>query len=172
MLLVGQKAPDFSLEAVVGNGEFKQVALSEYRGRWLVLFFYPLDFTFVCPTEILEFSRREEEFRRLNSAVLGCSVDSKHSHRAWITGTLGALTFPLLSDLNREVTRKFGALIEQAGHSTRATFIIDPDGVVQYALYHNTEVGRSVPETIRVLEALQTGEKCPVDWRKGEKTLG
>lgn len=172
MLLVGQKAPDFSLEAVVGNGEFKQIALADYRGRWLVLFFYPLDFTFVCPTEILEFSRREEDFRRLNSAVLGCSIDSKHAHRAWVTGSLGALTYPLLSDLNKEVARKFGALIEQAGHATRATFIIDPDGVIQYALYHNTDVGRSIPETIRVLEALQTGEKCPVDWRKGDKTLG
>ena len=172
MLLVGQKAPDFSLDAVVGKGDFKTIKLSDYLGRWVVLFFYPLDFTFVCPTEILEFSKREEEFRRLNAVVLGCSIDSKHSHKAWITGTLGQLSYPLLSDLNREVSRKFGALIESAGFSTRATFIIDPDGVVQYALYHNTEVGRSVSETVRVLEALQTGENCPVEWKKGEKTLG
>jgi len=172
MLLVGQKAPDFKLKAVVGAGDFKDVSLADYRGKWVVLFFYPLDFTFVCPTEIQEFSKREAEFKKLNSVVLGCSVDSEHSHKAWINGTLGQLTYPLLSDLNREVTRKYGALIEESGHSTRATFIIDDKGVLQYALYHNTNVGRSVGETLRVLEALQTGERCPVEWKKGEKTLG
>ncbi|MGQ0504289.1 MAG: peroxiredoxin [Myxococcaceae bacterium] len=172
MLMVGHKAPEFSLEAVVGNGDFKKVSLADYRGKWVVLFFYPLDFTFVCPTEIQEFSKREAEFKKLNAIVLGCSVDSAHSHKAWINGTLGQLTYPLLSDLNREVARKYGALIEDAGHTTRATFMIDPDGVMQYALYHNTNVGRSVGETLRVLDALQTGERCPVEWKKGEKTLG
>jgi len=172
MLMVGQKAPEFTLKAAVGKGEFKDVSLADYRGKWVVLFFYPLDFTFVCPTEILEFSKREKEFKELNAVVLGCSVDSEHSHKAWINGSLGPLTYPLLSDLKREVTRRYGALIEDAGHSTRATFIIDPEGVMQYALYHNTNVGRSVGETLRVLDALQTGERCPVDWHKGEKTLG
>ncbi len=172
MLMVGQKAPEFSLDAVVGQGEFKKVALKDYLGKWIVLFFYPLDFTSVCPTEIQGFSRKEEEFKKLNAVVLGASVDSKHSHKAWIGGTLGSITFPLLSDLNREVTRKYGALMEEAGHSTRATFIIDPNGVMQYALYHNTNIGRSVDETLRVLDALQTGEKCPIEWKKGDKTLG
>jgi len=172
MLMVGQKAPEFTLKAAVGKGEFKDVALTDYRGKWVVLFFYPLDFTFVCPTEILEFSKREKEFKEQNAVVLGCSVDSEHSHKAWITGSLGTLTYPLLSDLKRDVSRRYGALIEEAGHTTRATFIIDPEGVMQYALYHNTNVGRSVGETLRVLEALQTGERCPVDWQKGEKTLG
>jgi len=172
MLLVGQKAPEFSLEAAIGKGDFRKISLAEYRGKWVVLFFYPLDFTFVCPTEIQEFSKREAEFKKLNSVVLGCSVDSVHSHKAWINGTLGQLTYPLLSDLTRDVTRRYGALMEDAGHSTRATFIIDPEGVVQYALYHSANVGRSVGETTRVLEALQTGELCPVEWKKGEKTLG
>ncbi len=172
MLMVGQKAPDFALDAVVGNGEFRKVSLQEFRGKWVVLFFYPLDFTSVCPTEIQGFSRKEADFKKLNAVVLGASVDSKHSHKAWIGGTLGSITFPLLSDLNRELSRNYGALIETSGHSTRATFIIDPEGVMQYALYHNTNVGRSVDETLRVLDALQTGEKCPIEWKKGEKTLG
>jgi peroxiredoxin (alkyl hydroperoxide reductase subunit C) len=172
MLMVGQKAPEFTLEAVVGKGDFKKISLSDFKGKWVVLFFYPLDFTFVCPTEIQGFSKKDEEFKKLNAVVLGASVDSAHSHKAWINGTLGELRYPLLSDLTREVTRQYGAMIEESGHSTRATFVIDPNGVLQYALYHNTNVGRSVEETLRVLEALQTGEKCPVEWKKGEKTLG
>ncbi|MFZ5469908.1 MAG: peroxiredoxin [Myxococcota bacterium] len=171
-MMVGQKAPEFALDAVIGKGDFKKVSLSDYKGKWVVLFFYPLDFTFVCPTEIQEFSKREGEFKKLNGVVLGCSVDSKHSHKAWINGTLGELHYPLLSDFNKEVSRKYGALMEDAGFSTRATFIVDPEGTVQYALYHNTNVGRSVGETLRVLDALQTGERCPVEWKKGEKTLG
>ncbi len=155
MSLVGQRAPDFSLKAVVGKGDFKDVALADYRDQWVILFFYPQDFTFVCPTEILEFSKRAE-----------------HAHKEWVTGKLGAITFPLLSDSNRETSRQYGALIESKGFATRATFIIDPKGMVQYALYHNDKVGRSVNETIRVLDALQTGDRCPVDWKRGEKTLG
>lgn len=171
-LFVGQRAPDFKLEAAVGKGDFTKVSLSDYKGKWVVLFFYPLDFTFVCPTEIQEFSKRTEDFKKLNAVVLGCSVDSVHSHKAWINGTLGALNYPLLSDLNKDVARRYGALMEDAGIATRATFIIDPEGTVQYALYHNANVGRSVGETLRVLEACQTGERCPVEWKKGEKTLG
>lgn len=172
MLMVGQKAPDFTLDAVVGKGDFSKVSLSDFKGKWVVFFFYPLDFTFVCPTEIQEFSKREAEFKKLNAVVLGCSVDSKFSHKQWISGGLGTLTYPLLSDMGRDASRKYGALIEDTGFATRATFIIDPDGVLQYALYHNTNVGRSVGETLRVLEAVQTGERCPAEWKKGEKTLG
>ena len=172
MLMVGQKAPDFSLEAVVGKGDFKTVSLSDYLGKWVILFFYPLDFTVVCPTELQEFSRREAEFKRLNTAVLGCSVDSVYAHRAWIGSTLGTVNFPVLSDVARDASRKYNALIEDKGFATRASFIIDPEGTLQYALYHNTDIGRSVIETIRVLEALQTGERCPVDWKRGDKTLG
>jgi peroxiredoxin 2/4 len=172
MLSIGNKAPDFTAEAVVGKGDFQKVSLNDFRGKWVVLFFYPLDFTFVCPTEILEFSKRHGDFRSKNAVVLGVSVDSAHSHKAWINGTLGQLEYPLVSDLTREMTRNYGAMLEDKGHSTRATFMIDPQGVLQYALYHNTNVGRSVGETLRVLEALQTDERCPVEWKKGEKTLG
>jgi peroxiredoxin 2/4 len=171
-MLVGQKAPDFSLDAVVGKGDFAKISLSDFQGKWVVLFFYPLDFTSVCPTEIVELSRREGDFKRLNAAVLGCSVDSVHAHKAWITANLGPLSFPLLSDIQREVSRQYGALIEEKGHATRATFIINPEGVVQYALYHNTDVGRSVAEIVRVLDALSTGDRCPADWKRGDKTLG
>ncbi len=173
MLMVGQKAPDFSLDAVDAEGEFSRVSLADYRGKsWVVLFFYPLDFTFVCPTEIIEFSRRQADFKELNAVVLGASVDSVHSHKAWIKGDLGKVKFPLLSDMTRETARRYNALIEDKGHATRATFIIDPEGVLQYALYHNDKVGRSVTETLRVLRACQSCELCPIEWQKGDKTLG
>lgn len=172
MVQVLQQAPDFTTPAAWGKGEIRPITLSDYRGRWVVLFFYPLDFTFVCPTEILEFSKRAGEFEALSAQVIGCSVDSEFSHRAWIENGLGELRIPLASDLRKSIARSYGALLEDRGIATRATYVIDPQGVVQYACYHNTAVGRSVSETLRVLEALQTGEKCPVDWRPGGKTLG
>ena len=169
MLRVGQKAPEFTLDAVVGKGEFKPVSLADYRGKWVVFFFYPLDFTVICPAELQEFSRREADFRKLNAVVLGASCDSVHSHKAWIGGTLGSLSFPLLSDLTRDVARRYGALLEEKGHSMRATFIIDPDGVLQYALYQNTNVGRSVPETLRMLDALCADDAhCGAGMEKAE----
>jgi peroxiredoxin (alkyl hydroperoxide reductase subunit C) len=168
---VGQPAPEFALTGVK-DGEFVDVKLSDYRGKWVVLFFYPLDFTFVCPTEILEFSKRSREFEALGAKVLGCSVDSVHSHKAWIEHGLGELAIPLVSDITRRIARDYGALLEDRGFATRATYVIDPEGVVQYACFHNTAIGRSVSETLRVLEALQTGENCPVDWRHGARTLG
>ena len=173
MVKVLQQAPEFEAPAVAGKGEFQEVSLSRLRGQWVVLFFYPLDFTFVCPTEVVEFSKRNNEFRALGAQVLGCSVDSRYSHRAWIERDLGGqIAFPLLSDFSREIARSYGALLEPQGFATRATFVIDPEGVVQYAAFHNTRVGRSVSEILRVLEALQTGDNCPVEWRKGEQTLG
>jgi alkyl hydroperoxide reductase subunit AhpC len=172
MISVLQKAPEFTLPAVVGNGDFKDVSLADYRGKYVVLFFYPLDFTFVCPTEIQEFSKREGEFKALNAQVLGCSVDSKFSHKAWVQNGLGQLHYPLMADFNKEVARKYGALLEDQGIATRATFVIDPNGILQYANYHNTDVGRSVTETLRVLQAIQTGERCPAEWKPGAKTLG
>ncbi len=170
-LQVGQPAPDFTMEGVSGK-EFKEFSLSDYRGRWVVLFFYPLDFTFVCPTEIVGFNDRYEAFRKLNAEVLGASVDSKFSHLAWISNELGDLHYPLLSDITKEVARKYGILIEQQGISLRGLYIIDPNGILRYELVHDLGVGRSVDETLRVLEALQTGELCPIDWKKGAKTLG
>lgn len=172
MVTVLQSAPDFRAPAVLGSGEIREIGLSDFAGKWVVLFFYPLDFTVVCPTEILEFSKRMGEFDALETKVLGCSVDSHHAHKAWIEKGLGEIRFPLVSDMTKSIARSYGALLEDKGFATRATYIIDPKGVVQYASYHNTAVGRSVSEILRVLEALQTGEKCPADWRPGSRTLG
>jgi len=169
MVQVGQKAPDFTMEGW-WKGKFMETSLAEHKGKWVVLFFWPLDFTFVCPTEILEFSRRAKEFEAMNAVILGASTDSKYAHQAW-TESIGEINFPMLSDLTKEVSRKYGILIEEQGVALRGTFIIDPDGMVQYQAVHNLNVGRSVDETLRVLSALQTGKLCPVEWRPGEKTL-
>ena len=173
---IGEPAPNFTLDALMGaepGKEFGKITLSDYRGKWVVLFFYPLDFTFVCPTEIKGFNAALPEFKKLKAEVLGASVDSKFSHLAWLkSGTLGDLKYPLLSDIRKEVARKYGILDEKEGVALRGLFIIGPDGILQYQLVHNLSVGRSVEETLRVLEALQTGELCPLGWKPGEKTLG
>jgi alkyl hydroperoxide reductase subunit AhpC len=171
MAQVGRPAPHFAVEAVEKGGEFVTVDLNDFKGKWLVLFFYPLDFTFVCPTEITGFSHRNEEFKKLGARVLGGSTDSVHSHKAWLK-ELGDLNYPLFSDMSRTMSRDYGVLIADKGIALRGTFIIDPDGILRYALYHDLGVGRSVDETLRVLEALQTGELCPMDWKQGGKTLG
>ena len=168
---VGQPAPEFSLQALVGE-EFKNISLSDYKGKkWVILFFYPLDFTFVCPTEILEFSKASSQFEKLNAVILGASIDSIYSHLAW-TKELGKLNYPLMSDITQEVARNYGILIEEKGHALRGLFIIDPDGVLRYQVVHDLSVGRSVDETLRVLQALQSGELCPIGWKPGQKTLG
>jgi alkyl hydroperoxide reductase subunit AhpC len=171
MSIVGKKAPDFTLDAVVGDGEFKKVSLSDYKGKWVVLFFYPADFTFICPTEITEFSKRDAEFKEANAQVLACSTDGKHSHKAWIKTGLGQLAHPLLADFNKTVARDYDCL-EGNGMAQRATFIINNDGVVVSAQYNSDTLGRSVSETLRLLQAAQTGERCPVEWKPGQKTLG
>jgi peroxiredoxin 2/4 len=171
---VGETAPGFALDALVGTEagkEFRKVTLNEFRGRWVVLFFYPMDFTFVCPTEIKGFNAALDQFKELNAVVLGASTDSKFSHLAWVQrGELGALKFPLLSDLKKETAISYGALDEKEGVALRALYIIDPEGVLQYQVVHNLDVGRSVDETLRVLEALQTGSLCPLGWHPGDKT--
>ena len=172
LAMVGKPAPNFTLDAVVGK-EFKKVSLADYRGTWVVFFFYPLDFSFVCPTEIKGFNEKLDAFKKLNAVVLGASVDSKYSHLAWIKrGDLGDLNYPLLSDFKKEVAERYGILDEKEGVALRGLFIIDPEGVLQYQLVHNLSVGRRVEETLRVLEALQTGELCPLGWHPGVKTLG
>jgi len=172
---VGVPAPGFSLEGVVGTApgkEFRTVSLADFRGKWLVFFFYPADFTFVCPTEIKGFNSALEKFRELGAEVVGASTDSKWSHLAWIKrGDLGDLKFPLLADFNKVTARSYGILQEEAGVALRGLFIIDPNGVLQYQVVHNLDVGRSVDETIRVLEALQTGSLCPLGWKPEGKTL-
>lgn len=170
MVKVGEPAPDFKMEGVMGR-EFVEASLSQYRGKWVVFFFWPLDFTFVCPTEIKEFSKRYAEIKALNGEVLGASVDSKYSHLAWVDD-IGEQAYPLLSDITKEVSRAYGVLDEAQGIALRGTFIIDPEGIVRWMVVSDLNVGRSVEETIRVLKALQTGELCPVEWEPGEETLG
>ena len=168
---VGRKAPEFTVDVCEKDGKFAKRSLKDYSGKWLVLFFYPLDFTFVCPTEITGFSKHIAEFKALKADILGGSTDSVHSHKAWLK-ELGELNYPLFSDMSRTLSRDYGVLIPEEGIALRGTFIIDPEGVLRYALYHDLGVGRSVAETLRVLEALQTGELCPMEWTKGGKTLG
>jgi len=170
MIQVGQQAPDFALEGIK-DSQFIEIKLSDCRGKWVVLFFWPLDFTFICPTEILEFSRRVKEFEELDAVILGASTDSKYAHMAW-TKDIGNINFPMLSDLTKEVSRSYGILLEGQGIALRGTFIIDPQGKIEYQLVHNLNVGRSVDETLRVLKALQTGQLCPVEWEPGKETLG
>jgi alkyl hydroperoxide reductase subunit AhpC len=170
MIQVGQRAPDFTLDGVL-DGEFVEVNLASQRGSWVVLFFYPLDFTFVCPTEIRGFAQRRAEFDELGANVFGASVDSKYSHLAWCQHELGKLGFPLLSDMTRDVAREYGVLLADEGHTLRGTFIIDTEGTLRYMVVHDNNVGRNTEETLRVLQALQTGELCPVDWRPGEETI-
>ena len=173
---VGRPAPDFSLEAVVSTEEdkqFKQVSLGDYKGKWLVLFFYPADFSFVCPTEIRGFNTSLAAFRKLGAEIVGASADSKYSHLAWLErGDLGELHFPLLADFTKETARDYGVLEEETGMALRGLFIIDPQGVIQYQVVQNLNVGRSVEEVLRVLGGLQTGGLCPLNWQPGEKTLG
>ncbi|MEK9152852.1 MAG: peroxiredoxin [Patescibacteria group bacterium] len=168
---VGRPAPEFSLEGVITGHAFKNYSLSEKKGKWVVLFFYPLDFTFICPTEITQFSKQHAEFEKLNAVVFGVSTDSAHSHKAWLK-ELGDLKYPLLSDMSHKVSREYGTLIEEQGISLRGTFIIDEEGMLRYSLIHDNGVGRSVKEILRALAALQSGELCPVEWVPGEKTLG
>ena len=172
---VGMPSPGFSLEGVVGTTpgkEFRTVSLADFRGKWLVFFFYPADFTFICPTEIKGFNSALEKFKELGAEVVGASTDSKWSHLAWIKrGDLGDLKFPLLADFNKATARNYGILQDEAGVALRGLFIIDPNGILQYQVVHNLDVGRSVDETIRVLEALQTGSLCPLGWKPGEKTI-
>lgn len=167
MPMIGQPAPQFTCQAVVDGGEFKQISLSDYKGKWVVLFFYPLDFTFVCPTEITQFREFLPQFKKLNAVVLGASVDSVHSHKKWIKEDLKDLGYPLLSDLTKRISRDYGVLFEDKGISTRGTFLIDPDGNLQYMGIHNTDVGRDANEILRVLAACQSGELCGAGWKPG-----
>lgn len=174
-VMVGKPAPDFLLEGVVSTEsgkEFKTLSLKDFKDKWLVFFFYPADFTFVCPTEIKGFSDNIDTFRRLNAEIVAVSTDSKWSHLAWIKrGDLGNLKYPLLADFNKVTARAYGVLDEEKGVALRGLFIVDPQGTLQYQVIHNLDVGRSIEETLRVLEALQSGGLCPLGWKPGQKTL-
>ena len=178
--LVGLQAPDFTATAVVDQ-EFKEIKLSQYRGKYVVLFFYPLDFTDVGPTEITAFSDRYSDFTSRNTEVLGVSVDSQFSHLAWVqterkNGGLGDIAYPLVADLKKEIASAYNVLDEEAGIALRGLFIIDPQGVIMHSTINNLPVGRSVDETLRVLQAFQhvkahPDEVCPANWQPGEKTM-
>jgi len=173
-------APDFTVTAVNPTGDFKTLSLTDYRGKYVILLFYPLDWTFVCPTEIISFSDRSDEFRKLNAEVLAISVDSKYSHLAWLEtprkkGGLGELKIPLLADLTRQVSRDYGVLLENEGIAYRGLFLIDPRGVLRHATLNDTPVGRSVDEILRLVAAFQHADKhdevCPANWKPGAAVI-
>lgn len=174
---IGFPAPDFDLPSTKNLEQLDEnVKLADYRGKWLVLLFYPLDFTFVCPTELTAFSDRYEEFQGINAEVIGLSTDSVYSHRAWLQtprdkGGVAGLQYPLAADLTKQTTSDYGVLIEKEGIALRGLFIIDPEGVLRYKVVHDLNIGRSVEETLRVIQALQTGGLCQAEWRPGQATL-
>ncbi len=180
-VLVGKEAPDFTAEAVVNGKDFKELTLSDFRGKkQVVLFFYPLDFTFVCPTELHAFQDKLAEFEALNVEVIGVSVDSKFSHFAWLNtpksqGGIEGVTYPLVADLNKTISRDYDVLLEGAGVAFRGLFLIDKDGVVQHQVVNNLPLGRSVDEAVRMVKALQffekNGEVCPANWNEGSKGM-
>jgi len=177
--LVTQQAPDFTAQAVMPNNTFADLTLSSTRGKYVVLFFYPLDFTFVCPSEILAFDRKLAEFKKRNCEVIGVSVDSQYTHLAWKStplreGGLGDVQFPLVSDLKKDIARAYGVLLDEAV-ALRGLFLIDKDGIVRHELVNDLPLGRSVDEALRMLDALQFfetyGDVCPADWHPGEEAI-
>ncbi|MCE1274758.1 MAG: peroxiredoxin [Chlorobiaceae bacterium] len=180
-VLVGRKAPDFNAPAVVNGSSFvDSCQLSAYKGKYVVLFFYPLDFTFVCPTELHAFQEKLDEFRKRNVEVLGCSVDSKFSHLAWLNtpvsrGGIQGVTYPLISDINKTIARDYDVLTEDGSVALRGLFLIDREGVVKHQVVNDLGLGRNIDEVIRLVDALQFteefGEVCPANWSKGAKTM-
>jgi alkyl hydroperoxide reductase subunit AhpC len=169
-LKVGLAAPQFK-SAAYQAGEFKEVSLKEFHGKWVCLFFYPLDFTFVCPTEIRAFGEKEAQFKEQGCQVLACSTDSQYSHKAWFERDLKEVKFPVLADTNHSISRDYGVLLEDKGIALRGTFLIDPNGTLQWMSVNALGTGRSVEEVLRTLQALKTGELCPADWKPGKAVL-
>ncbi|MBI5970165.1 MAG: peroxiredoxin [Deltaproteobacteria bacterium] len=174
---VQNAAPDFTAQAVMPDGSFKEIKLSDYRGKHVVLFFYPLDFTFVCPTEIIALSDRIKEFETRNTAVIGVSVDSHFSHLAWRNtprkkGGIGEVQYPLVADLDKSICKKYGVLIEKPGIALRGLFILDKAGLLRHITVNDLPLGRNVDEVLRMVDAIQFNEKhnevCPANWKKGE----
>lgn len=174
---IGELAPDFNMPSTKNMETLAEnVKLSDYKGKWLILMFYPLDFTFVCPTELTAFSDRIEELNGVGAEVIGVSTDSVHSHRAWIKtpreeNGVADLQYPLASDVGGKLSRKFNILVEEENIALRGLFIIDPEGILKYSVVHDLNIGRSVDETLRVLQGLQTGGLCAADWTPGEENL-
>jgi peroxiredoxin (alkyl hydroperoxide reductase subunit C) len=176
MLTVGDKFPEYKLQAVVSlekGKEFQDLTSQDHAGKWKVVFFWPKDFTFVCPTEIAEFGKRNRDFADRDAQVLGASIDSEYVHLAWRKShpDLKDLPFPMLADLKRELSAALGILHKQDGVAMRATYVVDPEGIIRFASVTDMNVGRNVEEVVRVLDALQTDELCPCNWKKGDATL-
>lgn len=178
-VLVTQKAPEFTAQAVMPDGSFQQVSLADYRGKYVVLFFWPLDFTFVCPTEIIAFSEAAERFEALGVQLLGCSVDSHFTHLAWRStprgqGGLGEIKYPLVADLDKKIAAAYDVLLP-SGIALRGLFLIDKEGVVRHQIVNDLPLGRSVDEALRLVQALQffekNGEVCPANWQEGKATI-
>lgn len=178
-VLVQKPAPDFTAQAVMPDGSFKQVSLADYKGKYVILFFYPLDFTFVCPTEIIAFSDNYGEFEKRGVQLLGCSVDSHFSHLAWRNtprnaGGLGDIRFPLIADLDKKIAEAYDVLLP-GGIALRGLFLIDKDGIVRHQVVNDLPLGRNIEEALRMVEALQffekNGEVCPANWHEGELTI-
>jgi peroxiredoxin (alkyl hydroperoxide reductase subunit C) len=178
--LIGQAAPEFTAPAVMPNNTIDDFSLSTLKGKYVVLFFYPLDFTFVCPTEIIEFNRNLAAFKELGAEVVGVSIDSQFSHLAWKNtpvekGGIGEIQYPLVADLTKKISSDYGVLLEGAGVALRGTFLIDKEGVVQHAVVNNLGLGRNIGEALRMVKALQHleqyGEVCPANWTDGEEAM-
>jgi len=175
--MVGRPAPDFDMASTKNIEKLNEnTKLADYKGRWVVLLFYPLDFTFVCPTELTAFSDRYDEFEGIGADIIGVSTDSVYSHRAWIKtprdkGGVEGLKYPLAADATKQVAQDYGVLIEDKGIALRGLFIIDPEGILRYKVVHDLNIGRSAEETLRVIQALQTGGLCQAEWKPGQKTL-
>jgi peroxiredoxin (alkyl hydroperoxide reductase subunit C) len=180
MVQVTQKAPDFKAVSVMEDNSFKEVSLADFKGKRVVLFFYPLDFTFDCPTEILAFSDSAEEFKKRNTQLLGCSIDSQFSHLAWKKtprgeGGLGNIKYPLIADTTKDISRKYGVLLEDKGIALRGLFLIDHEGVLRHQVVNDLPLGRSTEEALRLVDALdyfeKHGEVCPANWKPGKDTI-
>ncbi|QDV64463.1 peroxiredoxin [Crateriforma conspicua] len=178
-VLVTQEAPDFKAQAVMPDGQFKEISLSDYRGKYVLLFFWPLDFTFVCPTEIIAFSDAEKSFSDLDVQILGVSTDSHFTHLAWTNtprneGGIGKTAYPLVADMNKQISRDYDVLLD-GGMALRGLFLIDKDGVVRHQVVNDLPLGRSVDEALRMVQALQyfekNGEVCPANWKEGSRTI-
>ena len=172
MIYVGKPAPLFENMVAYKDGDFTKVSLSDYKFKWTILFFYPRDFTFICPTELRGFASYKEAFAKLNCEIVASSTDSEWSHKAWFEKDLPEVTYPVIADTTHRLAKDYQVYNEDEGLAERGLFIIDDSGVVRYALVSSGSVGRSVKETLRVVEALQSGELCPMEWEPGQETLG
>ena len=177
--LVTREAPDFTAQAVMGDNSFAELKLSDYRGKYVVLFFYPLDFTFVCPSEIIAFDKALERFRQKNAEVIGVSVDSQYTHLAWKNtarrdGGIGSINYPLVADLNKNIAREYGILFDESV-ALRGLFLIDKEGVIRHSVVNDLSLGRSVDEALRMVDALrfteEHGEVCPANWKEGDEAM-